>query len=108
MHEIFSTFTFGGEDVYQDAYPCEQKGARLAVSAANDIQTEIDEKLGGKLDGCIDKMGQVKVQSKASDVQTDAIVCRCNSVPRTDMRCETGLFKLFIKTAFIHSLRAFT
>lgn len=73
--------TFGKEYVYGDAASRQQQRARLTLPASNHVEEAIDHQLGWNLDGGVDEVHEVNVESKSTDVQADPIVRGGNAEP---------------------------
>lgn len=60
---------------------CYNERPRLAVSPSNQIQSEVGPYLSWDFNDSIDKLREIDVQTKPSDVEADAIVGKSNCKP---------------------------
>lgn len=69
------------EDVGGNADSCQQQRSRHAGPPSDDLEEQVDDDFGWHLDGRVDEVCEEHVQAEPSDVQTDPIVCGCDSKP---------------------------
>lgn len=67
--------------VDEDTGSSQKQCPNLSRFSAKLVQEIIDHNLSRQLDGSVYELCEVDIHAKPSDVQTDAVICKRNSIP---------------------------